>query len=170
MPALVAAVLAAGCAAGETTAEHGEGRPDRSGPAERSSGSTPSDASAASASPDRTAAEDGTDLSACRDADCEVVVRDSADIPLDRRFGCDLFRVTPRQPDQVRFVVLRSQTNDVNGYIGGTGYLSLANGVTMTVVRADGDSAVLRFEPRAEDPRNDRASGSTGLGLFGEGS
>ena len=111
-------------------------------------------------------AADGGDLSACRDATCEVVVRESADIPLDGRFGCESFHVTVKAPDTVSFVVLRPEYGNLTGYIRGTGYLSLANGVTMTVVRVDGSDAELRFEPKAEDRHNDRARGSKGLGIY----
>ncbi|MQA94388.1 MAG: hypothetical protein GEV11_06925 [Streptosporangiales bacterium] len=112
-------------------------------------------------------AKDGTDLKACKKADCQVIIRGDVDVPVQQRYGIYQLHLTHSPPNQLTFTVLRTQLGPVNGYLAGTGYVSLANGVTFTVEKMSPKGAVVRFERKALDDDNDKASGSDGLALYG---
>jgi hypothetical protein len=156
LPLLITALLAPACA--RTPA----------GPDPESGSAAPTTVTGGpetSAPPALTAA-DGADVTACTDADCEILVDAAAGIPLDPTFGCRRFIVTYVTPNQVTFEVGRSELSDVNASIKGTGYLSLGNGVTVTVEKIDDSGAVLRFSPTAQDTKNDKGSGSEGFSIY----
>lgn len=111
-------------------------------------------------------AANGTDVKACADADCEILIHGAIHVPLESRFGVASFGLTYSAPDEVAFVIIRTETSDVHGYVEGTGYIALANGVLVTVKKIDATGAVLRFQPRTMDPHNDKFSGSKGLSTF----
>ncbi|MGP3970493.1 hypothetical protein [Streptomyces sp. 6N223] len=104
-------------------------------------------------------AEDGTDVEACRQADCEIYVEE-AEIPLDPEFGFSLFVVSADPASNVMLVgTERPEFGEVGAIIEGTGYVSFANGVTVTVVAFGETGAVLRFESRATDPEDTVSGG-----------
>ena len=157
LPLLLTALLVSACA--RTSA----------GPDPASSSVTPTTVTSApetSAPPPALTAADGADVTACRNADCEIVIDAAADIPLDPKFGCTKFLVTYSTPNQVTFEVVRSKLRDVNASIKGTGYLSLGNGVTVTVGKIDASAAVLRFSPTTEDAKNDKGRGTEGFSIY----
>lgn len=81
------------------------------------------------------------------------------------RFGCSEFFVTYATPNRVVFEVRRPKLGDVHVSIMGTGYLGLANGVTVTAEKIDASGAVLRFSPTTSDTKHDKASGAEGLSM-----
>jgi hypothetical protein len=111
-------------------------------------------------------ARNGSEVKACRKANCEILIRGAVSIPLDPRFGCNRFTVTYAAPNQVRIMVERSRLNDVRVIIKGTGYVGLANEVTVTVKKIDASGAVLGFSPTTADTGNDNARGTDGLSMF----
>ena len=120
-------------------------------------------------SPSLTAAN-GTDVKACKKGDCEIVVRGkTADIPLAETFGIHKLYVTHVPPNKMNYVVLRTNGQLTRAYHRGTGMFSLAYGPKITVTRLDETGAVLRFEPKKGDKKNDRISGSLGAGFLSEG-
>jgi hypothetical protein len=122
------------------------------------SASAPASSSAAvSATPSPTYS---TDLKDCIDGECEVLLTASGNLRPHRRFDIDRITLTHVHPDRLEYVVIRADGSRVSGYVGGAGYLSMATGPTITVVRHDEDGALLRFAPEARDRKNDVASGS----------
>ena len=101
-----------------------------------------------------------TDLRSCVDGQCEVLLTTSDSLTPNRQFDIGRITLTHVDPDRLEYVVIRADGSEVNGYVGGTGYLSMATGPTINVVRHDKDGALLRFEPQASDRKNDVASGS----------
>ncbi|GAA1295507.1 hypothetical protein GCM10009634_50220 [Saccharothrix xinjiangensis] len=87
-------------------------------------------------------------------------------VPLAPGFGCAGFTVTHGAPNKVDFTVVRTEMRTVRANLMGTGYLSLGNGVTVTIEEVSPTGAVLRFEPRAEDPTRDTARASEGLRIY----
>lgn len=114
-------------------------------------------------------AADGTNLKACKEADCQVIIRDKADIPIGREFGIYDFRLTHTAPNRLSFTIIRTELGLVDGYVAGTGEVSLANGVTFTVEKMTPKGAVLRFEPKAAKKDSDTVNGSEGAALYGSG-
>lgn len=114
-------------------------------------------------------------MKACRYADCQIVIHGAAGIPLDPKFGVRKFSVTYARPDQVTFEVARSRPKDMRALIEGTGYLTLANGLTVIVENFNASGAVLRFSPTTvnvntssptvTDKNNDKGSGTEGFFL-----
>ncbi|WP_052770338.1 hypothetical protein [Streptomyces sp. CNQ-509] len=111
-------------------------------------------------------AADGSDVKACWNADCEILLRGTAEIPVRPGFGITGFTLGHEKPNTMTFDVRRPEYGNASGYIAGTGFLSLANGVTVTIKEIDSRGAVLRFEPKAKDRKSDRAAGSEGLSLI----
>ncbi|THA26892.1 hypothetical protein E4198_21485 [Streptomyces sp. RKND-216] len=107
-------------------------------------------------------------MSTCREADCEIFVDGTADVPLASRFGVTDFQVTYENPNKVTFDYARPETTHV-AEIKGTGFLGLADGVKVTIKDVDDTGAVLRFEPETVGPANDQAGGSHGVYLHVEG-
>jgi hypothetical protein len=176
-PVLLAALLLPACSSSsdntDADADADTGAAASTSAAPRSPDPSPSPALSPSGTPTPTQteaeplplpAEDGRNLDACRQADCEVYVEASGLIPLAPRFGVSDFAVDV-QDSTVTFIVKRRELKDVAGYLVGTGYLSLTNGVTMTVDSISETGAVLRFEPRATDP-DDALVGGEGSMLF----
>lgn len=97
---------------------------------------------------------------------CKGPSDSGADLSLDPTFGCNKFIVTYTTPNQVTFYVDRSKMNDVHASILGTGYLGLANGVTVTVEKIDASGAVLRASPTTADTKNDKGSGTEGFSIY----
>lgn len=165
---LVAALLVSSCSDSDDKADSKpSNRPaEQSSPAEQSRTSAPpSPRTTPSPTPPRAA--DGSNVKACRNADCEILLRGSAEIPVRPSFGFTKFTLSYEKPKTVTFDVQRPEYGAVSGYIGGKGFLSLANGVTVTIKEIDSRGAVLRFEPKAMDRNNDQASGSEGLSIVG---
>jgi hypothetical protein len=100
-----------------------------------------------------------TDLKDCVDGVCEVLLTTSGSLTPNRQFDIDRITLTHVDPDRLEYVVIRADGSTVNGYVGKTGYLSMATGPTINVVRHDQDGALLRFEPLALDLENDLANG-----------
>ncbi|WP_285688077.1 hypothetical protein [Actinoplanes sp. NBRC 103695] len=50
-------------------------------------------------------------------------------------------------PYRLEFYVDRVDGDDTSGWVGGTGNVSLADGITITIVRNDRRGALLKFEP-----------------------
>lgn len=117
------------------------------------SSSSPSTATSASTSPTPTpspsvlaAPKDGTNLKACADATCEVIIKGRNRLAMAKKFGVvglDLAQT----PGRLDFYVDRSSGDNTGGWIGGTGHLTLAEGITITVERNDRSGALLRFTP-----------------------
>jgi hypothetical protein len=101
-----------------------------------------------------------TDLKDCVDGECEVLLAKSGRLTPNRRFDIERITLTHVDPDRLEYLVVRADGSQVNGYVGGDGYLSMATGPTISVVRHDKDGALLRFEPEARDRKNDVASGA----------
>lgn len=125
----------------------------------------PSASASASASPSAVVSAEpspsySTDLKDCADGECEVLLTTSGSLTPNRQFDIDRMTLTHVDPDRLEYVVIRADGSRVNGYVGGEGYLSMATGPTINVVRHDEDGALLRFEPRPLDRKNDVASGS----------
>lgn len=162
LPLLVAALFISSCS---DSGDEADSKPsDR--PTEQKRASAPPSPPPKKPSPTPLRAADGSDVKACRDANCEILLRGAARIPVHPRLGFTMFKLAYEKPRTVTFDVQRPEYGNVSGYIGGTGYLSLANGVTVTVKKIDSQGAVLRFEPKAQDRHNDQASGSEGLSLI----
>ncbi|MFF0726885.1 hypothetical protein [Streptomyces sp. NPDC004134] len=156
---LAAALLLSSCSGSDDAAG-----PKPSDPPERSR--TSASSLPAKPSPTPLQAADGSDVKACRNADCEILLRGTVEIPVRPSFGVVGFTLSHEEPNTVTFDVQRPEYGNASGYIAGTGFLSLANGVTVTVEEIDSRGAVLRFEPKAKDRKNDRAAGSEGLSLI----
>ncbi|GAA4906022.1 hypothetical protein LX16_3431 [Stackebrandtia albiflava] len=88
-------------------------------------------------------AADGSDLTACEDGNCEVVVTESDEIPVDPAFGVDLFTVESIEQDTVTVQATGAGTY-LRVTISPSGAGSL-NGILVKVVAVDGDRAVLNF-------------------------
>jgi hypothetical protein len=101
-----------------------------------------------------------TDLKDCADGRCEVLLTTSGRLTPNRQFDIALITLTHVDPDRLEYVVIRADGSTVNGYVGGKGRLSMATGPTINVVRHDRDGALLRFDPKPLDRKNDIASGS----------
>lgn len=132
-----------------------EPRPAASVPAPPSAAVSVSVPASATPSPSRTPG-----LADCAGGTCEVLLTRSGTLRPDRRFAIKRMKLTHVDPDRLEFVVDRADGSTVDGYVSGDGYLSLATGPTITVVRHDEEGALLRFTPRARDRKNDVASGS----------
>jgi hypothetical protein len=112
-------------------------------------------------------AANGTNVKACRYAACEIIIRGSADIPLSPKFGFTAFVFTHAASDKVTFAVVRPESNNVNGYFDGPGYIGFANGVKVTVEEINASGAVLRLEPKTVNPNNDELTATQGGGITG---
>ncbi|GLY98988.1 hypothetical protein Acsp02_62420 [Actinoplanes sp. NBRC 103695] len=90
--------------------------------------------------------KDGSNLKACADASCEVLVKGTHRVPMAKKFGIVeiLLRTSPYR---LEFYVDRVDGDDTSGWVGGTGNVSLADGITITIVRNDRRGALLKFEP-----------------------
>ena len=159
LPLLIVAVLVPGCSPAAPAAA----------PAHAVSGVPKKSASPAPR------ATTGSDVQPCRYADCEIVIHGAADISLDPKFGVLKFSVSYARPDQVTIEVDRLKPKDVHALIQGTGYLSLASGLTVIVENFNASGAVLRFSPTTPnmntssptvtDKNNDKGSGTDGFFL-----
>jgi hypothetical protein len=172
LPLLITTLLLPVTACSSTADDSGEA-PSKSTARPSKSTETPSRTAISSPSPQRPSAPpalsaaDGSDLKACRDADCEIVIRGAAHIPLDPKLGVTRFLLTYVSPNEVTFEVDRAELNSVSGYIKGTGFLGLTNGVKVTVKKINASGAVLRFEPKTTDPDNNQVSASEGGAVYG---
>ncbi|MFI6505930.1 hypothetical protein [Nonomuraea typhae] len=160
LPAISMALLIGAC-----------GSPQRPAAAPTSAAATftPTPSSAAptpTPTPPELTAKDGSNVKACRKGDCEIHVRGTVRVPLDRKFGMPSFIVIHKPPNEVRFQISRPASGDVEAYVAGTGYIALANGIKVTVKMIDGSGAVLRFQRKTVDPRNDLSEGSEGTGIY----
>jgi hypothetical protein len=91
-------------------------------------------------------AKDGSNLEACADASCEVLIKGTHRVPMAKRFG--IVEILLRtSSDQLEFYVDRAKGDDTSGWVGGTGYVSLADGIKITILRNDRRGVLLRFEP-----------------------
>ena len=91
-------------------------------------------------------AKDGSNLKACGDAACEVLIKGTHRVPMAKRFG--IVEILLRtSPDRLEFYVDRRSGDDTSGWVDGTGNVSLADGIKITIVRNDRRGALLRFEP-----------------------
>lgn len=155
---LAAALLAQGC----TTSTAGTA--SAQGTAASATTTTTTPVTTTSTSPPPAPAD--ADPAACVNADCRLQVSGTVLVPLDDRFGCAQFTVTHSAPNKVDFTVIRTRMNAVRATLMGTGHLALANGITVTIEQVDPSGAVLRFEPRTDDPTRDTARASEGLRLY----
>jgi hypothetical protein len=82
-----------------------------------------------------------------------------------RKFGIDRLFLTVKKPKRTEFTVVR-RIGNIQGYVDGTGYLSLAGSVTIRIEWADADGVILRFEPKSHNKEKDEARGREGLSLY----
>ena len=107
-----------------------------------------------------------TNLKDCADGTCEVLLTSSGGLTPAKKFGIGRITLTHIPPNRLNFTVVRANDSTVTGYVGGDGYLSLSAGPTITIERHNEDGALLRFEPKGRDRKNDTASGSDGVSLY----
>ncbi|MEU6716219.1 hypothetical protein ABZ897_32545 [Nonomuraea sp. NPDC046802] len=88
---------------------------------------------------------------------------------MDPKFGMPKFTIIHKAPNEVRFHISRPAYGGMEGWVKGTGYLALANGVKVTVKKVDRSGAVLRFQRKTMDPDNDQVSASDGGGIISTG-
>ena len=112
-------------------------------------------------------AKDGTDFKACVDAKCQVLLKSKTDFTPAAKFGVVRIFLTHKNPNRLEFLVVRRNVNEVQGYLGGEGYLSLAGSMTIKVEHHDRGGAILRFEPKAANRKSDTLSASDGGSIFG---
>lgn len=103
------------------------------------------------------------DVGACVNAECEILLTGAVDIPLAAQFGMSEFWFAYGPPNQVSFRTTADGRRPFNGVVKGTGHISLAAGVTVTIERVDSTGAVIRLESKTDDPSSNNASGSEGL-------
>ncbi|WP_433438055.1 hypothetical protein [Nonomuraea sp. CA-141351] len=173
---LVAAVVAggalalAGCAAGGDPSPDAASRSESPSPSDLSADDTEGDATPDtssqgehSSSSGLPAAADGTDLAACADGRCEVRVSAGSNLSVPRRLGVASVRVQSVEFDTVT-VVGRYLGYSQRGFCTGTSCNSSSsgnrfkvvlgtdskateNGLSITAVAANGESAVLQLAP-----------------------
>lgn len=90
--------------------------------------------------------KDGSNLKACADATCEVLVKGRHTVPMAKKFGIIAIHLL-QSPDQLDFYVDRVSGDNTEGWVGGTGNVTLADGISITILRNDRRGAMLRFEP-----------------------
>src|SRR5262245_35776116 len=78
-----------------------------------------------------------TRLADCADGTCEVLLTGSQRLAPAKTFGIRRLTLVHVAPDRLEFTVNRTDGSKVTGYVGGTGYLSLASGPTITIERHD---------------------------------
>jgi hypothetical protein len=111
-------------------------------------------------------AADGTDLGACGDGACEVEVAISAlplDIPLDGAAGIDTLTLSSITPDVIVADAVGgggSTHLHLEMPVGHPGYL---NNIGVTLVAAEGDTAIVRLAPPSPGQPGPSASGSPGV-------
>ena len=115
--------------------------------------SPPSIAPSASASPSPSpsisvpaAPKDGTNLKACADATCEVVIKGDNRLAMAKKFRIAEL-ILNQSPGRLELYVDRVSGDDTSGWVDGTGNVSLADGITITIVRNDRSGALIRFTP-----------------------
>lgn len=86
------------------------------------------------------------DLSACSDAQCEIVVSGTVDVPIDPGYGFDRITVSHLPPDRVTFDAGDPSGGYLHGEVQGGGTVTL-NGLTIEALGIDPSGAVLRFTP-----------------------
>ncbi|MEQ4723813.1 hypothetical protein [Nonomuraea sp. B19D2] len=165
-------LVLAGCASGGDTSPDAASRSESPSPSDPTAaadgaedGATPDTSSQSehSSSSDQQSAADGTDLAACADGRCEVRVSPGADITVPRRLGIASVRVQSVDFDTVT-VVGRYLGDSQRGFCTGTSCNSSSsgsrfkvvlgadstatqNGLSITAVAVDGESAVLQLAP-----------------------
>ena len=92
-------------------------------------------------------AKDGSNLKACADATCEVLIKGRHKVAMAKKFGIIAIYLL-QSPDRLDFYIDRVSGDNTEGWVGGTGNVSLADGITITILRNDRRGAMLRFEPR----------------------
>lgn len=159
-PLVIACCLAltACSAAPQPNAEPPQPAPSTSGPSKATPSPEPSPTKSYS-----------TNFKDCADGTCEVLLTSSGGLTPAKKFGIGRITLTHIPPNRLNFTVVRANDSTVTGYVGGDGYLSLSAGPTITIERHDEDGAVLRFEPKGRDRKNDTASGSDGVSLYSKG-
>jgi hypothetical protein len=90
--------------------------------------------------------KDGTNLKACADATCEVIIKGDNRVAMAKKFRIVEIRLT-QSPERLDFYVDRLSGDNTGGWLGGTGNVSLADGIKITVVRNDRSGALITFEP-----------------------
>jgi hypothetical protein len=90
--------------------------------------------------------QDGTNLKACADARCEVIIKGDNRLAMAKRFGITELRLT-QSPGRLDFHVDRVSGDNTGGWVGGTGHIGLAEGITITIVRNDRSGAWITFAP-----------------------
>jgi hypothetical protein len=111
--------------------------------ASASASPTPSPSSSVSVT---VAPKDGTNLQACADATCEVIIKGDNRLAMVKKFRIVELRLT-QSPGRLDFYVHRLSGDNTGGWVGGTGHISLAEGITITAVRNDRSGALIRFSP-----------------------
>jgi hypothetical protein len=111
-------------------------------------------------------AANGTDVGACKEASCQIIVSGAVKVPLAPKFRMSQFLLTHEAPNRLTFDIRQRGQQPFMGYVLGTGRISLATGITVTIERMESGGAVLKFEPKAEDPEHNKASGSEGLSIY----
>lgn len=109
-------------------------------------------------------AADGTDLEACADADCQVLIGGQAEVRPVPSIGVDGVILTYRGPDSFSIGAGRGSYY-VDCDLTGTGYLSMAWGVTVTVEGYTPGGAIVRITPESEGDDAHRGSGTEAFSL-----
>lgn len=111
-------------------------------------------------------AADGTDVGACADADCQILIGDMVEVRPRPPIDVDGILLTYIAPNRLSIGAGRG-SRYIDCDLTGTGYLSIAWGVTVTVETYTGDGAIVRLTPEAEKDDAHTGSGTEGFSLNG---
>jgi hypothetical protein len=92
------------------------------------------------------APKDGTNLKACADAVCEVIIKGDNRLAMAKKFGIVELRLT-QTPERLDFYVDRKSGDNTGGWVCGTGSITLAEGIKITIARNDRKGALISFAP-----------------------
>jgi predicted small lipoprotein YifL len=129
---------------------------------------SPVDSPSASPSPSKVVAADGTNAGACADGACQILLTQKAEFSVGAAPKVVRFFLTYTAPRSTRIDLVYKNGHTSHTIIEGTGNAQFAAGVTVTIEAVAESGAVVRVALEANDPDNDRATGSEGLNSWSD--